>query len=179
MRNSLIFKLMGAFLFVIAIGTLVITLLISGSTKDAFTLYTTRNGQMWAERMKPVLANYYTKNGSWQGVETILKSDAAELKMSPAPMAGTNMMGPGAQPNAPAPAANSGMMAPDQRLVLADAKGEVVYDTQSELDGKQLTSKELEEGTSIQVDDKSVGTIIVSNNSLSGNQSMASCGSNL
>jgi hypothetical protein len=46
MRNSLIFKLLGAFLLVIAIGSLVIAVLTSQATRNAFNLYTTRSGQI-------------------------------------------------------------------------------------------------------------------------------------
>ena len=72
MRNSLIFKLIGAFLLVIAIGALVISWLVSRATQNAFNLYTTRNGQAWAQQLAPSLADYYATNQSWEGVGTIL-----------------------------------------------------------------------------------------------------------
>ena len=51
MRNSLIFKLVGAFFLVVIIGVAVISVLISQATQQAFTLYTTRSGQVWAQRI--------------------------------------------------------------------------------------------------------------------------------
>jgi hypothetical protein len=64
MRNSLIFKLMGAFLLVIAIGALVISISTSLATRSAFNLYTTRSGQAWALQLAPQLADYYTQTQS-------------------------------------------------------------------------------------------------------------------
>ena len=72
--KSLIFKLLGAFLLVIAVGTLVMSLLISSSTKDAFTLYSTKNSQAIAIRLAPSLTSYYLESNSWDGVDTYLAS---------------------------------------------------------------------------------------------------------
>ncbi len=67
MRNSLIFKLMGAFLLVIAIGALVISISTALSTRSAFTLYTTRSGQAWAQQLAPRLADYYAQTKAGKG----------------------------------------------------------------------------------------------------------------
>jgi predicted PurR-regulated permease PerM len=75
MRISLLFKLMGAFLLVIAIGALVISVLTSQATQNAFNLYTTRSGQIWTQRLVPILADYYTQTNSWQGVDSVIQSN--------------------------------------------------------------------------------------------------------
>ena len=72
MRNSLLYKLMGAFLLVVLIGAVVISLLLVGSTRSAFTRYSNRNGQVIAARLADRLGNYYSLNGSWVGVEDYL-----------------------------------------------------------------------------------------------------------
>ena len=79
MRNSLIFKLMGAFLLVVAIGAIIIFWLTSRATQNAFNLYATRNGQALAQRLSPILAEYYSTNMSWQGVDTFLQSQLSSL----------------------------------------------------------------------------------------------------
>ena len=79
MRNSLIFKLMGAFVLVIAIGAGHFYLLTALATRSAFNLYTTRSGQVWALQLAPQLADYYTQTNSWQGVDAVLQSSAGDL----------------------------------------------------------------------------------------------------
>ena len=74
MRSSLIFKLLGAFLLVIVIGAAVNLWVTSRAMHSAFSLYTTRNSQAWAEQLSSVLAEYYSQNMSWQGVDAILGS---------------------------------------------------------------------------------------------------------
>ena len=163
MRNSLIFKLLGAFLLVIAIGALVIALLTSRATQKAFTLYTTRSGQIWAQSLAPVLADYYAQANTWQGVDSILQSD---ISGQYAPSGGGNMMGQG-RGFGPGSQAGVGMMAAvDQRLILADGQGIVVSDTQNELLGTQLSSAELANGVSINVNSSLVGTLLITPNDI-------------
>jgi signal transduction histidine kinase len=156
-RNSLIFKLLGAFLLVIAIGALVISWMTSQATQKAFTLYTTRSGQVWAQQLAPVLADYYAQNGSWQGVDAVLASGISGLGGGSMGMGGqgrgqgTGMQGAGS--------GMGGLMG--QRFVLADAAGLVISDTQNELVGQKLTTGDLQNGAAVLVDAVQVGTLIV------------------
>jgi signal transduction histidine kinase len=165
MRNSLIFKLMGAFLVVIAIGALVISELTSLATRNAFTLYTTRSGQIWAQQLAPELANYYAQTNSWQGVDAVLQAEFSGHT--------GNMMGQGRGPGAggqnaggstQTPGFGLGMGAVGQRLILVNDQGVVVSDTQNELTGTQISPTTLAKGTAITVDNRLVGTIIVTPN---------------
>lgn len=163
MRNSLIFKLLGAFLLVIAIGALVISVLTSLATRNAFNLYTTRSGQVYAQRLAPELADYYNQSKSWQGVDIFLQSDISGQYANEM----GNMMGQGRGFGAGRQNASGGMMsALGQRLILADEKGIVVSDTLNELVGKQISSTELKNGTPITVNNNHVGTIIVTPNDI-------------
>lgn len=170
MRNSLIFKLLGAFLLVIAIGALVIALLTSRATQKAFTLYTTRSGQIWAQSLAPVLADYYVQGNTWQGVDSILQSDVTGLY---APSGG-NMMGQGRGFGAGSQAGGGMMAAVDQRLILADGQGMVVSDTQNLLLGTQLSSAELANGAPVTVDGSLVGTLLITPNDILTTGTLAS-----
>jgi signal transduction histidine kinase len=161
MRNSLLFKLMGTFLLVIAIGALVISVLVSQATRSAFNLYTTRSGQVWAQRLAIDLADYYAQAHSWQGVEAVLQADIG-TQGSPGMMGN----GPGSEQRSGSGSgwqnSNSGMMAGmGQRLILVDEKGVVISDTQNTIIGQQISSTELMNGAGITVNDQLVGTIIV------------------
>ncbi len=157
MRNSLLLKLLGAFLLVIIIGGLVVGISIGLATRSAFSLYTTRVGQSWAMMLVPSLEGYYSTNGSWTGVESILNSDLD---------VGYPMMGTEGQGNK-GHGMGMGMGAvtnrqPGQRILLCDNTGTVVYDTSDALTGQTLTPIQLENGVSIQVSDVLVGTLLVS-----------------
>jgi signal transduction histidine kinase len=165
MRSSLIFKLMGAFLLVIAIGALVIFFLTSQATQNAFTLYTTRSGQVWAQRLAPDLVNYYTHANNWQGVDAFLQSELG-TQVVPGGMGSGMGAGQGRGFGAGGQFAGGGMMASGQRLILTDDKGMVIGDTQGNLVGKQISAAELNNGAAISVDNRLVGTLIVTPNDL-------------
>ena len=169
MRNSLIFKLMGAFLLVVAIGGLVISWLVSQATQNAFSLYTSRSGQMWAQRLAPVLADYYSLSGSWQGVDAILQSDLATT-VTPGMGGSGNGNGTGAGRGMGAgPMAGGGMWGiTGQRMILSDAQGIVLSDTTGELVGEQLSADQIRNSTPILVNDTLVGRLMVSPIDLSG-----------
>ena len=161
MRNSLLFKLMGAFLLVIIVGSLVISILTSQATKQAFTLYSTRSGQIWAERLAPVLADYYTQNNSWNGVDAILQTTLATQY---APMGTGNMMGQG---RGNGQSTGNGMMENlDQRMILVDANGIVISDTLNELVGTPISAAELKNGTPITHNDTLLGTLLITPSNL-------------
>ncbi len=175
MRNSLILKLMGAFLLVIAVGALVISISTALSTRSAFNLYTTRSGQAWAQQLAPQMAGYYAQTQSWQGVDAFLQSSADGLFPQNDSM---NMMGQGQGqgrgPGLGRQNAGSGMMATmGQRLILVDAQGIVLSDTLNELNGQQISSTQLVNGAPITVDNRLVGTIIVTPNATSGSGTLA------
>jgi signal transduction histidine kinase len=156
MRSSLIFKLMGAFLLVIALGAVVITILTNQATRSAFSIYTTRNGQAWAQSLAPELADYYTTHGSWQGVDTLLEnSSIPSMGMMGSGNGPGRGMGFGRQNSTGNP-----MM--DLRFILADAQGAIIYDTDQRLTGKSLLRDQLKVGTPIQAQGQLLGTIIVS-----------------
>jgi signal transduction histidine kinase len=168
MRNQLLFKMLGAFLLVIAIGAAVIALLVSRATQSAFYIYSTRSGQAWAQRLAPLLEDFYASNGSWKGVDAFLQSDAIAAggpgMMSRTPGTGSGMMGQGRGYGA-GQAASGGMMnSMGQRVILLDGQGTVVSDSQGDWSGKQIPAAQASDGTPITVNGGLVGTLIVTPN---------------
>jgi signal transduction histidine kinase len=165
MRNSLIFKLMGAFLLVVALGAIIIFWLTSRATQNAFTLYATRNGQALAQRLSPILAEYYSNNMSWQGVDTFLQSQLSSIATTITPGSGKGQ-GQGFGPGQGAGVGRQGGIwgALGQRMILADGQGIVVSDTADELDGQSLTSTQLANGVPVMVSNTLIGTILVTPN---------------
>jgi hypothetical protein len=149
MRFSLFFKLLGAFLLVVIIGSLTIAMLSSQATQNAFQLYTTRSGQVWAARLAPYLADYYSQNKSWIGVSDYIQNN---LSTSVSP----GMMGGGMHGNGNG---NMGILM-EQRLILTDSAGLVLADTSAELNGQTLSSTGLLNGFPITLNGNTVGVII-------------------
>jgi two-component system, OmpR family, sensor kinase len=159
MRKGLLLKLIGAFLFVIAVGAIVIWALVSQETSSAFNLYTTRSGQAWAQSQAPALAAYYTQNKGWQGVESLLQPEQNSAGMGGMMGAG-NGQGRGQGNRWGANEPGMGMMA-DVRILLADARGTVIYDSAGELKNSLLSVTNLKAGAPVTVGDQTVGTLII------------------
>lgn len=159
MRNHLLFKLLGAFLLVTLIGTLLVYAITSRATQNAFDLYTTRSSQAWAGQLAGYLADYYAANQSWNGVETVLQS---ELETAPGMMG--NGMGHGHMQGNPNNTAGM-MMQMGSRLILVDTDGRVVSDTGSDAGSDPLTAKDLSSGLEIFSNGEKVGTLYVLSNS--------------
>lgn len=188
--RSLGFKLMGAFALVILIGVAVDGFLVSRATSGQFGRYVTQSGQVWARRLAPGFADYYARNQSWRGAESLLRNPwMAMMGM------GANMqreesgwrMGPG-RGGMMGPGMDSmmgpGMMGRDQdwqmgpgwdmggmmdgdmwawmgfRLLLADERGVVVADSTSSSTGKTLSRADLAAGTPVLVNGRQVGTLL-------------------
>ncbi|MBE2272132.1 MAG: hypothetical protein IAE80_28115, partial [Anaerolinea sp.] len=90
--NSLWVKLMGAFVLIILIGTGMVVFLVSQTTSDQFALYTTQAGQQQAVQLAPLAADYYSRSGSWVGIEAAL-SNPWGYQMSASGMMDGDMMG--------------------------------------------------------------------------------------
>jgi signal transduction histidine kinase len=169
-RNSLLLKLLGALLLVIIIGASLYTWLTARATQTAFNLYTTRNGQAWAEWFAPNLADFYVTNGGWQGVEAFLDSGISVPS-------GSGMMGNGNGPGmrrgmgAGWQSGMWGMMG--QRVVLTDEGGYVIHDSTGELDGQLLSPSQLSIGVPVIANEVQVGTILVTPHDNEGSQTPA------
>lgn len=172
MKNSWLFKLLGAFLVIIAIGGLVTSFLTSRATLRAFNLYTTRSGQIWAQRLAPDLVEYYELNNSWQGVDVFLEASWM-TQQHQAMMGQGNGNGNGKGLGQGLFSDNSMMGALGQRLILTDQQGMVVYDSLDEFTGIQLAPSEIKKGIPILIDNKSVGTLLITPGSLSASSSLS------
>ncbi|MBN2678213.1 MAG: HAMP domain-containing protein [Anaerolineaceae bacterium] len=153
MRNSLLFKLLGAFLLVIVIGGLIIGFSTWQATRSAFLLYTTRVSQTLAETLVTPLAEYYKVNESWNGVDLYITANLT-LGMPMMGAAGQGAMGHGM-------GQGLGKPSPNQRIILADPGGVVVHDSANILTGQPLTDDQLGKGVPISVSGQLAGTLIV------------------
>lgn len=163
MMRSLWLKLMGAFLLVVLIGGAIDTYLVSRSTQTQFSQYVNQNGRVFARQLAPTLAQYYARQGSWQGMENLLNNPWGAMMMNE----GMGMMGEenwgmwqewdgmGMGSNSTNPWNMMGL-----RLLLADTQGTIVADSAGQDVGKTLSSADLAAGEPVVVGSQQVGTLL-------------------
>ncbi len=169
MRLGLRARLVLSFLGVIAATAALVVILANRITSERFTYLVSNAGQMHARNLAPLFADYYTQVGSWDGVEALMDS-YIDL---PTAMMGQGrrgwMMGmrggedSGGTPWPPAGMRSMmGMMESDgERLLLADAGGQIVADSQGQDIGNLLSADDLDKGAPIVVSEQQMGTLIV------------------
>lgn len=163
MRNSLLIKIMGAFLILVLISALVISISTSIGTRRAFNLYSNSNRERYSERLAASLASYYESTNSWQGVDQVLQSGFSQSGRMM--MGGGNMMGKGR--NSDLPGFMGGMMDDsNERLILADAGEKIIFDSWKKLEGEDLSHSFKDEGLPILVNDSQVGWLVVTSDTI-------------
>ncbi len=175
MRRSFFFKLLGAFVLVILVLAVVVAVLVNQATSSQFRLYSDRNGQLWAAQLAPKLAAYYLRQGSWQGVETVLQNSGGMMSSDMEMMGGDDMMGldmgmmgdmimsPGVSGGGQWDGDSAGMdmwAMMGVHIILADARGQVISDSAGHLTGQTLPAATLASGAPVQVNGRVVGTVI-------------------
>lgn len=165
MMRSLWLKLMGAFLLVVLIGGGIDTYLVSRSTKTQFSQYVNQNGKAFAQQIAPTLAQYYARQGSWHGVESLLNNPWGSMMMND----GMGMMGEenwgmwqewDGMDNMDMGGTSDPWSMMGLRLLLADAQGTIIADTTAQDVGKILSSADLAAGEPILVGNQQVGTLL-------------------
>lgn len=173
--RSLWFKLMAVFALVIAAAFAAVMIFTRVVTTQQFNIYVTRQGQAWATQLVPVFADYYTRTSSWQGVEQLptlpsgngMTEMMSDMMGGPADSMMSGIPGSAASGTDPAPWMAAMMMnesmlaAMGHRLILADAQGTVIVDTEASLLSVQLGAEELRRGTAIRVNGQTVGTLFI------------------
>jgi len=157
---------MGAFLLVVLIGGGIDMYLVSRSTQTQFSQYINQNGEAFARQLAPTLAQFFTRQGNWQGVESLLNNPWGVSMMND----GMGMMG---EENWGMRQEWDGMDMGDEmgsttnpwnmmglRLLLADAQGKVVVDSVGQDVGMTLSSADLAAGVPILAGDQQVGTLL-------------------
>ena len=169
MRLSLRARLILSFLAVIAATAGLVVVLANRITADRFTYLVSTTGQMRAHNLAPLFADYLTQAGSWDGVEALMDSTIEPAAAIPGQGRRGRMMGirgaedPAGNPWPPTGMRSMmGMMASDgERLLLADADGQIVADSLGQDAGARLTDADLDKGAPIIVGEQQMGTLII------------------
>lgn len=165
-RRSLWFRLMGVFLAVIGAGLAVVVLVANAVSARQFEQFVSGRGQSWVEQIAPQLEAYYAETGSWTDAQTLLDTpfgggQGQGQRRGQGQGQGQGMMGGGGQGMHGEMMSGGNMWgAMGIHLVLADAQGRVVADTDGQLVGRHLSEDILDQGRPLVVDGQQVGTLI-------------------
>lgn len=162
MRTSLRLKLMGILGVIVVTGALVTFLVVNLATATQFRRFVLTGDIIQAQSLAAVLADYYTRQGSWQGVEALLTNGpAAQAEIMDRMMGG--MMGHGMGPGMTQAMVNAmrGSGSLMDRVVLADARGVVIADSTGVLAGQRYPEQQLAAGMPVVAAGQQVGTILV------------------
>jgi signal transduction histidine kinase len=164
--RSLRTKFLLAFVLVALVGVGTVALVANRVTARQFTLYISRGGQMRAQQWAGLVAAYYGRTGSWEGVDAVFAG--ASPQHTPGQGFGGGL-GRGAQ----------GMAAPgDGRYLIVDlvtqgaSVSRVLWDSEGELAGQPIAVAYLQYGAPIEVDGQPVATLLVTTTDLSGQSQM-------
>lgn len=154
---------MGVFLGVIVAGVVVMVASVRLSTTDQLRRRVLSDDVAQANALAPMLADFYGRQGNWNGVETFI----ASAPSAPSPAAQTTpwpggMMGPGMMGNWQQwfqVTRSTGPVA--DRVVVLDSGGSVVVDTGKASTGEQHPREHLKGGVSIIVNEETAGTVLV------------------
>jgi two-component system OmpR family sensor kinase len=142
--NRLWVRLTLAFTLVTVVTLGVVAVLANLRAGEAFRLYLSYSDPSRYEPLVQTLATYYRSHGSWQGVESTL----ARIAVIPGGMT-SRMRG-------------MTFLAESQlQIVLADAKGRVLYDGVRTRPGRQLTADEVAAALDVEVNGERVGRLVV------------------
>ena len=158
MRKSLWLKLMGIFALIIGVGVVVIILVVNLAVSTQFERLVRSGDLVQAQELAAVLANFYARQGSWSGVDDVLGAQVLTEM-------GRGMMGEGMMMGGMTTGEMMEMMrgvgAGIDRVVVADAAGIVVADTEGELVGQHHPEEHVARGQPVVVNGEQVGTVLV------------------
>jgi hypothetical protein len=142
--NRLWVRLTLAFTLVTLVTLGVVAVLADFRASEAFRLYLTYSDPSRYEPLAQTLATYYRSRGSWQGVDDTLE----RIAVMPGQMMGRRL--------------GLTFLAQSQlQIVLADAKGRVLYDGVRSRPGRRLSADEVAAALDIDVDGERVGRLVV------------------
>lgn len=165
MKHGLRTRLILSFLAVIGATAGLVVVLANRITTDRFNYLISHTGQMQAQRLAPLFADYYLQTGGWDGVEALMEGGVNARRnpmgrgrygygMPMMPMMGTLQSG-------------------DDYLILVDATERVVASSAGQEAGSSIPKSDLDKGAPITVEGERIGTLIVASGlgTLTPNQS--------
>lgn len=150
-------KLLGAFLVTIVVAVGGVAVIARRQAATEFGSYVNQGRIYRAEALRPIFEEYYQRNGSWQGVETLAQTVALAL---PEGNLGPRSAGRGMGPLRATPYGAGPYLSFD-RIVVAGTNAQIVADSAGRLTGRRLSDEDLRYGARLVVDGQLRGYLLV------------------
>ncbi len=137
-------RLILSFSLIVLVSVATVVLIARLTTANEVRTFMFRGGASGSTGMVNNLEAYYQANGSWQGVENLLSNRGGG-------------MGRGGPPGSGGAGFGNAM---NQRLLLADAQGNVIADSSGSQPGGQLSRSDLSSAIALQVGGETVGYLL-------------------
>jgi signal transduction histidine kinase len=131
-------RLILSFILIVIVATVSVALLARRQTVNAVSNFVYRGGFAGVEGVVNNLEAYYAENGTWDGVDVLFRRT------------GRGMMGPG----------QNNLSGPNQQLLLADAEGTVLIDSQGNQPTGSLTVEERNRAVKLKNRGETVGFLL-------------------
>jgi signal transduction histidine kinase len=151
--RSISVKLVGTFILVTLLGTLINAIIITTVTNLSFNRYLDFTGKTLADALTPQLVAYYQEKGTWTGVNDLFTNQ-------PLPMMDFGH-GQGPNPSGLIPPSNGRPPRIDLRFVLLDKDGNIVADNSLGSNHVPPLTDQTQNTFPIQVNNQIVGTLRV------------------
>ncbi len=142
--RSLWLKLTLSFMVLIVLVAILMAFFINIAVRGRFKAYLLTTHKVQAQIVAPILAEYYSVKGGWEGVDSFIREFIGF--MPPRPMRQGIIVR---------------MMMRQARIIVTDERGVVVADSAGEMVGQELSPTELSLGAPIVVGNDVVGTVLV------------------
>ncbi len=151
-RLKLRWQLLLSYLPVMLAPILIVGLVVRNVAEQGLTVLVTQQAQERAFALSGVFTQYYSINGSWNGVEAIFNEFRGPNPnpARPPPFTGADNP-PGPDPRRPQPG----------QILIADNKGMVIYSDDPSAKGQVLSADALAHGAPLMVNGKQVGTLVI------------------
>lgn len=143
--GSFRFKLVLSLFLIVAVVLGSLYYVVNRTTQREFRDYVVRGQSSQLRGIKENLISYYQKNGSWKGVDSVLKEHVSS-------QSGRNGRGPGGtDKTTPGGFRNA---------VLAGPDGRVIASSDEETDGRELPENLISQGVKVESDGRRIGTLL-------------------
>ncbi len=149
--NSLFTKLMLAFVLVALMGSILTALLANRIAASGLDLVTSQRSQTQARRLSSVMSQIYRLQGNWPDSVALLE-ELAESVAQPQDV----------QRRRRGTAAVTALLwLPDQRLLIANGQGTVVFDSKGELLNQNLAPESVAAAVPVRLDQERIGSLVL------------------
>jgi len=159
-RQSLRTRLVLSFTVVIVTTAGLIAVLSYLIVNNRFSYIILSTGHMLARQLAPTFADYYTRSGGWDGVETLMATyqdaDLGGSRHISGPLQGRNPLRPSTLFQA-----QTATQIIEERLLLVDTNGKIIADSDPEGKSLHIQSGDLSKGAPVIVNRQRVGTLLV------------------